>query len=147
MGKAAVDISKLSRDEQLDLLDCSGRASVAILILPLSQAHKQELDRRLDDLEGEGAGAVGIAWDDLVQQIRARSQYSPTSFDRPPPQTSSARMPGTKRERTGSARSSWPKSSAAFNRRSNGPRHFRFFTATPDEPSFAGSRTRSSSES
>jgi len=73
MGKAAVDISKLSRDEQLELLDqlwqSLGRDPG---ILPLTQAHKQELDRRLDDLEEEGA--VGIAWDDLVEQIRARSQ-------------------------------------------------------------------------
>ena len=73
MGKAAVDISKLSRDEQLELLDqlwqSLGRDPG---ILPLTQAHRQELDRRLDDLEDEGP--VGIAWDDLVDQIRARSR-------------------------------------------------------------------------
>jgi putative addiction module component (TIGR02574 family) len=38
----------------------------------LTAAHKEELDRRLDDLEAEGA--VGIAWDELVDQIRARSR-------------------------------------------------------------------------
>lgn len=73
MGKAAVDIDALSRDEQLELLDqlwqSLGRDPG---ILPLSQAHTQELDRRLDDLEEEGP--VGIAWDDLVEQIRARSR-------------------------------------------------------------------------
>lgn len=73
MGKAAVDISKLSRDEQLELLDqlwqSLGRDPG---ILPLTQAHRQELDRRLDDLEEEGP--VGIAWDDLVDRIRARSR-------------------------------------------------------------------------
>lgn len=73
MGRAAVDINKLSRDEQLELLDqlwqILGRDPG---ILPLTQAHRQELDRRLDDLEEEGA--VGIAWDDLVEQIQARSQ-------------------------------------------------------------------------
>jgi putative addiction module component (TIGR02574 family) len=73
MGKAAVDISKLSREEQLELLDqlweSLGRDSG---ILPLTHAHRQELDRRLDDLEEEGP--VGIAWDDLVDQIRARSR-------------------------------------------------------------------------
>jgi putative addiction module component (TIGR02574 family) len=73
MGKAAVDISKLSRDEQLELLDqlwqSLGRDPG---ILPLTQAHRQELDRRLDDLDEEGP--VGIAWDDLVEQIRARSR-------------------------------------------------------------------------
>ena len=73
MGKAAVDINKLSREEQLDLLDqlwqSLGRDPG---ILPLSQAHRQELDRRLDDLEEEGP--IGIAWDDLVEQIRSRSR-------------------------------------------------------------------------
>jgi putative addiction module component (TIGR02574 family) len=73
MVKAAVDISKLSRDEQLELLDqlwqSLGRDPG---ILPLTQAHRQELDRRLDDLDEEGP--VGIAWDDLVEQIRARSR-------------------------------------------------------------------------
>ncbi len=73
MGKAAVDINELSRDEQLELLDqlweSLGRDPG---ILPLTQAHRQELDRRLDDLEHEGP--VGIAWDDLVEQIRARSR-------------------------------------------------------------------------
>jgi len=73
MGKAAVDINKLSRDEQLELLDqlwqSLGRDPG---ILPLTQAHRRELDRRLDDLEEEGP--LGIAWDDLVEQIRARSR-------------------------------------------------------------------------
>lgn len=71
MGKAAVDINTLSRDEQLELLDqlwqSLGRDPA---ILPLTQAHKNELDRRLDDLEDEGP--VGVAWDDLVEQIRTR---------------------------------------------------------------------------
>ncbi len=71
MGNAAVDISRLSRDEQLELLDqlweSLGRDPQ---VLPLTEAHRQELDRRLDDLEGEGP--VGIAWDELVDQIRSR---------------------------------------------------------------------------
>jgi putative addiction module component (TIGR02574 family) len=71
MGKPAVDVNALSRDEQLELLDqlwkSLGRDSE---VLPLTQDHRQELDRRLDDLEGDGP--VGIAWDDLVDQIRAR---------------------------------------------------------------------------
>ena len=73
MGKAAVDISRLSRDEQLALLDqlwqSLGRDPH---VLPLSEAHRQELDRRLDDLGAEGP--IGIAWDELVEQIRARSR-------------------------------------------------------------------------
>jgi putative addiction module component (TIGR02574 family) len=72
MGKTAVDIKALSRDEQLELLDqlwkSLGRDPE---ILPLTQAHRRELDGRLDDLEAEGP--FGIAWDELVAQIRARS--------------------------------------------------------------------------
>lgn len=41
-------------------------------VLPLTEAHREELDRRLDDLEAEGP--VGIPWDELVDQIRARSR-------------------------------------------------------------------------
>lgn len=73
MGKAAVDISTLSRDEQLELLDQLWRSlGRDPEVLPLTQAHRNELDRRLDDLEEEGP--VGIGWDDLVEQIRARSR-------------------------------------------------------------------------
>jgi len=66
-----MDISKLTRDEQFQLLDelweHLGRDPQA---LPLTDAQRQELDRRLDDLDAEGA--VGIPWDELVAQIRAR---------------------------------------------------------------------------
>jgi len=71
MGRVAMDISKLTRDEQFQLLDelweHLGRDPQA---LPLTDAQRQELDRRLDDLDAEGA--VGIPWDELVAQIRAR---------------------------------------------------------------------------
>jgi len=60
MGKAALDITRLSRDEQLDLLDdlwaSLGRDPEA---LPLSDAQKAELDRRLDELEAEGPVGLG----------------------------------------------------------------------------------------
>lgn len=73
MVKAALDIGTLSRDEQLQLLDqlwqSLGRDPG---ILPLTQAHRRELDRRLDELDQEGP--VGIGWDDLVEQIRARAR-------------------------------------------------------------------------
>jgi len=73
MGKAAVDIKTLSRDEQLELLYQLWRSlGRDPEVLPLNQGHRQELDRRLDDLEAEGP--VGIAWDELVDQIRARSR-------------------------------------------------------------------------
>jgi putative addiction module component (TIGR02574 family) len=68
-----VDVSLLSEQERLDLLDrlweSVGRDPRA---LPLSAAQRKELDRRLNDLELEGP--VGIPWDEVVAQIRARTR-------------------------------------------------------------------------
>ena len=73
MGKPAVDVSLLSEEERLELLDrlweSVGRDPRA---LPLSAAQRGELDRRLNDLELEGP--VGIPWDEVVAQIRARAR-------------------------------------------------------------------------
>jgi putative addiction module component (TIGR02574 family) len=73
VGKPAVDVSLLSEQERLDLLDrlweSVGRDPRA---LPLSAAQRKELDRRLNDLELEGP--VGIPWDEVVAQIRARTR-------------------------------------------------------------------------
>ena len=38
--------------------------------VPLTDAQRQELDRRLDDLER--SGPEGIPWDEVLQQIRNR---------------------------------------------------------------------------
>ena len=38
--------------------------------LPLSDAQREELDRRLDESAGESA--AGIPWEDVLQQIRDR---------------------------------------------------------------------------
>ena len=66
-----MDVSRLSRDEQFDLLDrlweLLARDPKA---LPLSDAQKAELDRRLDDLDADGP--VGLTWDEVVAHARAR---------------------------------------------------------------------------
>ena len=71
MGNPALDIAQLSRDEQFELLDqlweALGRDPNA---LPLSAGQEDELDRRLDELEAEGP--VGLTWDEVVAQARAR---------------------------------------------------------------------------
>lgn len=71
MGNPALDLARLSRDEQFELLDqlweTLGRDPKA---LPLSAAQKAELDRRLDELEAEGP--VGLTWDEVVARARAR---------------------------------------------------------------------------
>ena len=38
--------------------------------VPLTDAQRQELDRRLDDLER--SGPEGIPWEEVLEQIRAR---------------------------------------------------------------------------
>lgn len=73
MGRVALDVSRLSRDEQLDLLDrlweTLGRDPDA---LPLTESQREELDRRLDELEAEGP--TGMSWDEVVAQVRSRSR-------------------------------------------------------------------------
>jgi putative addiction module component (TIGR02574 family) len=73
MAKSALDISRLSREEQLDLLDRLwenlGRDPKAF---PLTEFQQQELDRRLDELEVEGP--TGLSWDEVVAQVRAHSR-------------------------------------------------------------------------
>jgi putative addiction module component (TIGR02574 family) len=71
MSNPALDLARLSRDEQFELLDqlweALGRDPKA---LPLSAAQKDELDRRLDELETEGP--IGFTWDEVVARARAR---------------------------------------------------------------------------
>jgi putative addiction module component (TIGR02574 family) len=72
MTKPAVDVSKLSRDEQLTLLEelweCLSRGADA---LSLTEAQRSELDRRLDDLQREGPS--GLPWDEIVRRLQNRS--------------------------------------------------------------------------
>lgn len=71
MGTPAVDIERLSREEQLELLDqlweSLGRDPGA---LPLSEDQLRDLDQRLDELDREGP--TGVSWDEAVRQIRAK---------------------------------------------------------------------------
>ena len=72
MGKSsALNLSGLSRDEKLELIDrlweSLGHDPEA---LPLTSSQREELDRRLDELEAEGP--TGLSWDEVVAQARAR---------------------------------------------------------------------------
>ena len=69
MAKPAVDLSLLSPEERLDLIEelwesltASQRASI-----PLTSEQEAELDRRLDDLETDGP--VGISPEELRANI------------------------------------------------------------------------------
>jgi putative addiction module component (TIGR02574 family) len=68
--KPAIDIHRLSRGEQLELLDqlweTLGREATEF---PLTDDQRQDLDQRLDELEREGPS--GVSWDDALVQIRS----------------------------------------------------------------------------
>jgi putative addiction module component (TIGR02574 family) len=70
MAKPGLDIRKLTPAERLQLVEelwdslCDEPEAV-----PLTDAQRAELDRRLDDLEREGP--VGIPWDEVVRRIRS----------------------------------------------------------------------------
>jgi putative addiction module component (TIGR02574 family) len=70
---ATFDIANLSFEERLRLLDklweSLSRTPEAI---PLTEAQREELDRRLNELDREGP--VGIPWDDVLARIRGRAQ-------------------------------------------------------------------------
>jgi putative addiction module component (TIGR02574 family) len=70
---STLNVAALSRDEKLELIDrlweSLGQDSEA---LPLTSAQREELDRRLDELEDEGP--TGLSWDEVVAQARARTR-------------------------------------------------------------------------
>lgn len=72
-GMATIDIASLSLEERLRLLDelweSLSRTPEAI---PLTEAQRAELDRRLNELNREGP--VGIPWDVVLDRIRGRAQ-------------------------------------------------------------------------
>ena len=71
MAKPELNIEALTAEERLELLeelwDSLCRTPDAV---PFTKAQRDELDRRLDDLEREGP--VGIPWDDVLRKIQAK---------------------------------------------------------------------------
>jgi putative addiction module component (TIGR02574 family) len=71
MSTRAVDIDKLNVEEKLRLIEELWESlSNDPSRIPLTQAQKSELDRRLDVIE-EGDDA-GIPWNDVLDRIRNR---------------------------------------------------------------------------
>ena len=76
MSEAAVKIESLSPEERLDLLerlwDSLARNPSDV---PLTPEQRAELDRRLDELDRDiqDGGELGVPWDEVLRQIRARS--------------------------------------------------------------------------
>lgn len=69
---STVDVAKLSPQERLELLeqlwDSLCQAPEAV---PITDAQRQELDRRLDELDRDGP--VGIPWNEVLDRIRSRT--------------------------------------------------------------------------
>jgi putative addiction module component (TIGR02574 family) len=73
MSKRTVDIAALTPEERLSLLEQLWDSLTATPeAIPLTEAQRDELDRRLDDLEVDGP--VGIPWEDVLSRIRNRSR-------------------------------------------------------------------------
>lgn len=77
MSKPALDIERMSPEERLELLEQlwdSLRKEPSSV--PLTEAQREELDRRLDDLETdiESGAPLGIPWDEVLHRIRNRSR-------------------------------------------------------------------------
>ena len=71
MKQPTVDIGKLSPSERLRLIeDLWTSLSEHPDSVPITQAQRDELDRRLDDLGDEGIN--GIPWEDVLRQLRRR---------------------------------------------------------------------------
>ena len=75
MGESPVRIESLGRDERLDLLErLWDSLSTTASEVPVTKAHQTELDRRSEALDRDLAKgrALGVPWDEVVRQLRAR---------------------------------------------------------------------------
>ncbi len=68
-----IDVNTLSRDEQLELLEqlweCLSSTPQSI---PMTDAQREELDRRLDELDREGP--VGIAAEEVLGRLHSHRE-------------------------------------------------------------------------
>jgi putative addiction module component (TIGR02574 family) len=66
-----IEIASLSPEERLHLLDQIWESlSATPEAVPLTSAQREELDRRLDELDRDGP--VGIPWLEVLDQIHSR---------------------------------------------------------------------------
>ena len=67
-----IDIAKLSPEYRLQLLEqLWDSLSATPEAVPMTDAQREELDRRLDELDRDGP--VGIPWDEVLHRIRNRA--------------------------------------------------------------------------
>ena len=66
----AIDIAKLSPEQRLELLEQIWD-TLSPEAVPMTDGQKEELNRRLDELDREGP--VGIPWNEVLDRIRNRA--------------------------------------------------------------------------
>jgi putative addiction module component (TIGR02574 family) len=67
-----IDIESLTREEQLELLEeLWDRLSAAPSAIGLTDAQREELDRRLDELDREGP--VGLPGDEVLRRLGGKA--------------------------------------------------------------------------
>jgi putative addiction module component (TIGR02574 family) len=72
-GVSVLDIDRLTSEEQLQLLEeLWEHLSAKPEALPLTEAQRDELDRRLDDLDRDGPS--GIPWDEVLRRVRGQTR-------------------------------------------------------------------------
>jgi putative addiction module component (TIGR02574 family) len=115
MVKQTLEIDELTADERLRLIeDLWESLRQKPQSVPLAKAQREELDRRLDELENDGPS--GIAWDEVVRQIKRRSKWSPLLSALMLLQTSKPPISGTNLKPQDLATNSWMESANSSTR-------------------------------
>ncbi len=66
-----IDINRLSREQRLELIEELWESLAATPDeIPLSDAQRTELDRRLDEMDSDDT--LGVPWDEVLRQVRGR---------------------------------------------------------------------------
>jgi putative addiction module component (TIGR02574 family) len=66
-----IDINRLSREQRLELIEELWESlATTPEDLPLSDAQRTELDRRLVEMDSDDN--LGVPWDEVMRQIRGR---------------------------------------------------------------------------
>jgi putative addiction module component (TIGR02574 family) len=73
MSKPALNVEQMSAEERLELIEELWESlSETSEAVPITEAQRQELDRRLDDLETSAPD--GIPWEEVLRRIRTRAR-------------------------------------------------------------------------
>lgn len=68
MSEAAIDLEGMTPEERLRLLERVWD-SLSDKDVPVTEAQRKELDRRLDSLERDGV--QGIPWDEVLERLQS----------------------------------------------------------------------------